>query len=276
MSFKNIVWLASYPKSGNTWSRIFLANYLLNATEPVPINQVHRIGIGDSVAKAYTLVNNGRYDPMDYIGHLKLREKVMRGITGNGADINFVKTHSLNDLAFGYRLIDPAFTRSAVYILRHPYDVAISYARHYGVTPSKACEAISRGDNTTMADATSVKQYIGSWSDHVTGWTRTKKFPVLTLRYEDLKTDPHGAFREMLEFLSVTVDDERLDRAVRFSSFDELRKQEDKEGFIERSKNTERFFHTGTSGQWEGVLSADDIALLTKAHGRVMKRFGYL
>ncbi len=273
---KNIVWLASYPKSGNTWSRIFLANYLLGTLEPIPINQVHRIGIGDSVANAYRIVDGGRYDPMDHMGHLRLREKVLRGIVNNGADLNFVKTHNAKDSAFGVELIVPRYTRAAVYILRDPLDVVVSYARHYGQTPAAAARAISRPDNTTSADATSVKQYLGNWSLHVTGWTETGDFPVHMMRYEDMKADPLNAFAGLLGFLGIPIDAERLARAVGFSSFDEMKRQESVTPFIERSTNLDRFFHTGETGQWKAALSPEDVAFLRERHGKVMTKYGYL
>ena len=277
MSRKNLVWLASYPKSGNTWTRIFLANFLLNPDQPVPINEVHRIGIGDSVSGAYKKINAGRYDPADYMGHLQQRSRVLSAIANNGADLNFLKTHNLNDAAFGVRLIDPALTRAAVYIIRHPLDVAISYARHYGQTPSKACQSITRSDNTTVADANNVKQYLGTWSDHVRGWTQTRQFKVHTMRYEDMQADPRSSFSALLDFLGIPNDDpDRLDRAVRFSSFDEVAKQETEGGFIERSSSNDRFFHSGTSGQWRGVLSDEDIAHVEKTQGKMMRKFGYL
>jgi hypothetical protein len=275
-ALKNIVWLASYPKSGNTWSRIFLANYLLATLEPIPINQVHRIGIGDSVANAYRIVAGGRYDPMDTMGHLRLRERVLRGVVNNGADLNFVKTHNAKDRAFGVELILPHYTRAAVYILRNPLDIVVSYGRHYGQTPAQAARSISRADNTTSADPTSVKQYLGNWSDHVTGWTATEDFPVHVMRYEDLKADPQEAFAGLLRFLGIPIDGERLERAVRFSSFDEMKRQESVTPFIERSANLDRFFHTGETGQWKSALSPEDVAFLRERHGKVMNKYGYL
>lgn len=275
MPLKNIVWLASYPKSGNTWIRIFLANYLLNPDEPLPINQVHRIGTGDSVAGIYMRLNNGRYDPMDRMGHLKLRQKVMRAIGNNGADLNLVKTHNMNDSAFGHQLIDASLTRSAVYIVRNPLDVAISYARHYGQTPSQACRAISRTDNTTTADKANVGQYLGRWTDHVRGWTKTKAFPVHILRYEDIEATPEQAFTGLLKFIGVPPDKERVAKAVRFSSFEEVSGQEQASGFIEQSQNNQKFFHSGTSQQWEGVLSEEDIAHVHEMNAPMMRKFGY-
>lgn len=275
MSLKNIVWLASYPKSGNTWLRIFLANYLLNLEKPVPINQVHRIGIGDAIAKTYAMVNKGVYDPADRRTHLRDRDKVLRRIVANGADMNFVKTHCENGVAFGTQLIPPRYTRAAIYILRDPRDMVLSYARHYGQTPSETIATISRTDNATLADMRNVEQYLGTWSNHVLSWTRSRKFPVHTMRYEDMHDRAKETFGGLLEFLSVPVEDERLEKAIRFSSFDEVRAQEDRDSFIERSEKTDKFFHTGKTGQWEGNLSDEDLTNLARNHGQVMAKFGY-
>ncbi len=275
-TLKNLVWLASYPKSGNTWTRIFLANYLLGREQPIPINQVHRLGMGDAIAKAYAMVAGRPIDTADHAGMLALRPKVLRGIAGNGADVNFVKTHNIRDIAFGTELIPPPFTRSAVYILRDPRDLVLSYARHYDMTPERAVEAIGRDDNATVGDKTSVPQYLGNWSRHVRSWTERVPFPVLTLRYEDLQADPTANFAKLLVHLGFQPDPERLARAVRFSAFEEVSRQEATHGFIEKSPTAERFFSKGTAGQWESDLAPELAARIEAEHGAVMRAHGYL
>jgi len=273
---KNLVWLASYPKSGNTWTRIFLANYLLKTTTPMPINQVHRIGMGDSIAKAYALVAKRPIDTKDFRGTLALRPHVLRGIANNGADINLVKTHNIRDLAFGTELIPTPLTRSAVYILRNPLDMVVSYARHYAMTPEATVSAIARADNSIAADAENVMQFLGNWSRHVKSWTEKAPFPVLTLRYEDMHETPVETFGALVRHLGMEIDESRLARAIKFSSFDEVSGQEAKTGFVERSANSEKFFHSGRSGQWETALSPNLVDRICADHGTVMKRHGYL
>ncbi len=273
---KSIVWLASYPKSGNTWLRIFLANYIFNKPEPVPINQVHHLGIGDAIAKTYRMVSKGQFDVTDPRSTMAWRELVLRGIVGNKANVNFVKTHNENGSAFGGRLIPKTFSRSAIYILRNPLDMVISYASHYGQTIDEAIEASSRSDNVLVGHGENAFQFLGNWSNHVVGWARAKDFPVLTLRYEDMKADPHKAFSKAVRHIGLPMDEELLDRAIRFSSFDEVRKQEDADGFVENSENQQRFFRSGQSGQWQSVLSDEQIDRMRKVHGTVMKRYNYL
>ncbi|MEM7597098.1 MAG: sulfotransferase domain-containing protein [Pseudomonadota bacterium] len=273
---KSIIWLASYPKSGNTWTRIFLANYLMNADHPVPINQVHRFGMGDTITKTYQMVAGGPFDLQNHDVILKLRDRVLRGIVGNNADVNFVKTHNIRSKAFGVDLIPPQFTRSAVYIMRDPRDVVLSYARHFGMTHAQTVEAVSSKDNTTVSDQSTVFQYLGSWSEHVNSWTKNKVFPTLVLRYEDLQTKPEESFSSLLKHIGIPVDEKRLDKAIGFSSFKELSKQESEDGFAEASVKSDAFFSKGTSGQWVDELDADLALETRKKHEAVMKKFGYL
>lgn len=275
MPRKNIVWLASYPKSGNTWTRIFLANYVFARDEPIPINQVHRLGVGDSVTKSYQKVARGDFDPTDYRQTLALRGKVLRAISANEADVNFVKTHCIHSKALGVELIPPHLTRSAVYIIRNPLDMLLSYARHYGQTPEQAASSIGRDDNTTVASGDTVKQYLGNWSRHVRSWTRTRAFPVLVIRYEDMLADPEKSFTALVRHVGLNVDREKLERAIRFSSFEEVSRQESQEPFIERSNNSERFFHTGKAGQWKDALAPELVERVRRDHASVMAEFGY-
>jgi len=284
ISRKNIVWLASYPKSGNTWLRIFLANYLFGRTTPMPINQVHRLGLGDSIEKMYRMVAqrtaNGLvkapFDIADYRQSLALRGKVLEGIVSNNADVNFVKTHNDRTKAFGVELIPPRLTRSAIYIVRNPLDMVLSYARQYDQTPDFSATAIGRPDNSTAGANGTVAQFLGTWSGHVRNWARCRDFPVLVLRYEDMKADPEAAFTRALKHIGIPPDAEKVARAVRFSSFEELKKQEGATGFIERSPSSARFFHSGGSGQWRDELSPESAARIRKDHAKTMRKFGYL
>ena len=273
---KSIVWLASYPKSGNTWLRMFLANYLLRTSEPMPLGKVHRIALGDALLPAYRAIAKRPVDPKDEAAVLALRPAVLGAIVANQADINLVKTHNQNIVLKGLDLIPARLTRLALYVVRNPLDMVLSYADHYGMPVASAAAAISAPSNQIVPDAANVAQYLGSWSDHVSGWTRTRKFPVCTVRYEDMIADPEKTFFTVLKRMRVPLDGARLDRAIEFSSFDQLRSQEDDHGFIEKSRHADRFFRSGQAGQWREQLAPDIVGLVCERHGKVMRRFGYL
>ena len=273
---KSIVWMASYPKSGNTWTRIFLANYMANAPKPIPINNAHRIAIGDAIAKTYSMVAGRPIDTQDIDLTLQMRPRVLRGIVSNNADINLVKTHNARIVAHGIPLIPDELTRSAMYIMRNPLDMVLSYARHYGISQADACHAVSHPDNVNMPTESMVVQFIGSWSDHVRSWTGKSAYPVLVLRYEDLLADPHTHFAKVIEHVGLPVEPERLDRAIRFASFKELSAQEKTQGFVEKSQESDAFFAKGTSDQWKTDLKPRLVKQMKHAHRKVMKQFGYL
>lgn len=272
---KSIVWLASYPKSGNTWLRIFLANYLANASEPLPINKVHKFGMGDSIAKTYRMVARRDIDVTDYKLTLQLRPMVLRGIVANNADVNLVKTHNICSHAYGVELIPANVTRQAIYIIRNPLDVVLSYGRHYGMTPEQTIYAFSRSDNSSAAEASTVAQFLGSWSDHVKSWDQGTAFPTLVIRYEDMLENPTETFAKVLTSMGIEPEAEQLEKAIRFSSFDEVSKQESETQFLEKSPNSERFFAKGTSGQWRTDLDPELVAQVRRDHKRMMKKYGY-
>jgi len=273
---KSIVWMASYPKSGNTWARIFLANYIANAREPVPINKAHGVAMGDSITKTYRMVAQGPLDVTDIDATLKLRPRVLRGIVANNADINLVKTHNARVTARGVALIPEEVTRSAIYILRNPLDMVLSYARHYGMTPEQAVQTVSHPDNANPPDEETVTQFMGAWSDHVRSWTSKSAYPLLVLRYEDMLADPRACFARMVQHLGMPLDPERLDRAILFSSFEEVSEQEKQQGFVEKSEQAERFFARGQKDQWKTDLPAKLVKRMKHAHRKVMQKFGYL
>ncbi|MFD1157255.1 sulfotransferase domain-containing protein [Roseovarius aestuarii] len=271
----SIVWLASYPKSGNTWTRAFLSNYLINPEQPIPINQMNRFGMGDSIAKTYHMVAGREINMGDLGLVLSLREKVLRGIVANNADINFAKTHNIKSIAQGVELIPDRFTRSAIYILRNPLDMVLSYARHYGMSAEQATKMIGSKDNASAPSKTNAADYLGTWSAHVESWTAAANYPVLVLRYEDLLEDPETHFAKAVEHVGLPVDEKRLKKAIKFSSFKELSKQEKKGGFVEKSEQAKTFFTKGTSGYWKDELDKDLVRRIRRDHRIVMKRYGY-
>ncbi len=274
---KTILWLASYPKSGNTWLRLFLFNYLFDPDIPAPINQAHRVGPSDATAALYRTAAKGRpFDPRDTKAAFALRPKVIAAHANTGAAVNFMKTHNANTDMAGTPLIPPALTRGALYVIRDPLDMAVSFAHHYEVDHDHVTQAIDSASHITVPDDTVVQQYLGNWSKHVRSWERAKGFPTKVLRYEDMIAEPHTTFAAALAFIGAPVDDARLDKAIRFASFDEAQKQEAEHGFVERSAGATRFFRSGKTGEGRTTLSPDHIARIERDHEAVMRRHGYL
>ena len=153
--------------------------------------------------------------------------------------------------------------------------MVLSYAKHFGLSHDEAAYAICTSTNANAADEKTVWQFLGSWSDHVKTWTEAKGFPVCVLRYEDMLKKPEETFSEALNAMGITPGPERLARAIEFSSFKEVRKQEEKKECAERSPHSEKFFNKGQSGYWKDDLSDELVQKIRQNNKKMMKRYGY-
>ncbi len=273
---QTIIWLASYPKSGNTWLRAFLANYLMGGSEAIPINDLGRIGFGDSSWPAYRDAAGRDPNLMAIADLLRIRRQVLETIADNGADINLVKTHHARTRIKGHWLIPADLTRTAIYLVRNPLDMVVSYADHWGTTQEFAARHIALPTNGIPASKKTVAQYLGNWSEHVRSWEKAENYRALILRYEDLLADPEGSFTKIVRHVGAPVEPDALRLSLQFSSFNALSAQEAETGFDERGPKQSRFFRRGGAGNWQEELDPELADKIRKDHGAVMKQYGYL
>lgn len=273
----NLVWLASFPKSGNTWLRLFIANYLMNTKEPFPINKAHLLTFGDMMGAPYEKLAGKPLAGLDDSEIDALRPRVHRALAAQKADIMLVKTHQAVISRGKLSTVTNDVTKASIYIIRNPLDVAVSYAHHYGRQPSEIVEALNSSWHKLPGDKKStVTQYLGRWSDHVLSWADNRKLSPLVLRYEDMIREPESSFSQVINHLGLDVDRERLQRAIEFSSFGELSKQEQDSDFVERSKNADRFFRGGRIGDGLEALGTAEVQRVVDDHRDVLLRFQYL
>ncbi|HEX3983742.1 MAG TPA: sulfotransferase domain-containing protein, partial [Acidisoma sp.] len=171
-----------------------------------------------------------------------------------------------------------AVTGGAIYILRDPRDVAISFSRHLGLSLDRTIAFMNDPEAATGGTDTAVYVRLATWSAHVHFWTCRPHPTLHVMRYEDMRTDPTAVFGGLVRFLGQEPPAERLARAIAHSDFDELRRQEEAAGgFVEQpQKAGDAFFRVGQSGQWRGTLTHAQTARIERDHGTVMQRFGYL
>jgi hypothetical protein len=270
-----IVWLASYPKSGNTWLRVFLHNLFRAPDEPYDINRIDKFSVSDSAAGWYRQFDPRPATQLSFEEIAQLRPKVHKLLTGIFPDNVFVKTHAALVEAHGTPTITMEQTAGAIYVVRNPLDVAISYADHYGRTLDAAIEEVCRKGLQTATTDRHVYELIGSWSEHVASWTARPSPALHVMRYEDMLSDPERAFGSVVKFLGLNASRARLLKAIEQSSFKTMQEQEAQKGFEERSDKSKRFFREGRAGQWREVLTAAQIDAVVAAHRQQMARFGY-
>jgi len=272
-----IIWLASYPKSGNTWLRAFLANFMQDARQPLPINDLPNHILGDNMVVHYLQYSGLKPEQLTPETVARLRPKVHQWMAlSRGQDV-FVKTHNVIARVLGTALITPEATAGAIYVVRNPFDVAVSFAHHYQVTLDRAVESLNAESYCLPAQGGQVEQYLSSWSRHARSWTEAPGMTLHLMRYEDMKATPLKAFGALVAFLGLPKDMDRLKRAVRFSDFDELKSQEGRTRFVEsRPDGKSPFFRDGRAGQWRDVLTPAQVAALTEANRAMLEKMGYL
>lgn len=274
-----IFWLASYPKSGNTWLRTFLMNYRRDEGQPCNINELNTGMIASSRIWVDDVCGFDTADlRQDEIENL--RPEVYRW-TSTEAETGFHKIHDAYRITVSGRpLVDDVATRGAIYVIRNPLDVAPSYANHRGCSIDDAISHMANPDyalaRSDRALSDQLLQFMGTWSHHVTSWVDAPDLNLLTLRYEDMHADPVGTFGKVVRFLDMEQDEERLGRAIAFSQFEVVAAQEAQSGFRERPARAERFFRKGQAGDWRTSLNEGQVSRIIRDHGTVMQRFGYL
>lgn len=271
-----IIWLASYPKSGNTWMRSFIHNLLRDPQDGYDINKISDFTSSEASAIRYRLFLKKPWQEWTHQDIMNVRFQVQRQICAEQMDDKFVKTHNCLILYGGKPLIYPEFTAGCIYIIRNPLDVVISFAHHVGATIDQAIDAISDPFTISETNEKQVLEVYRSWSMHVESWTYQTSPNRLVVRYEDMLEHPRSTFGRVAQFLGLKPTTDRLIRAIENSSFDKLRSQEEEQGFKERPQQLERFFRSGTANQWREVLTDAQIDKVVKAHRDQMKRWGYL
>ena len=277
-SMARIVWLASYPKSGNTWLRALLCNFIADAGRPLRLADLWRYAADESKPNWYQPYSGGRAPgELSALETAALRTHVQRDIAASAAGaVALVKTHNFFGGLEGYRLQDLELTAGAIYVVRSPLDVVPSMADHFGVSLDEAIDFLSNDMTGTPGDEANVASVLCSWSTHVRSWCQSGLSKLQVIRYEDLLRKGPATFAKVTAFLGMERDPARLKRAIRSASVEELRRQEESEGFAERSPNSQRFFSHGLKGRRREPLSAGQVARIVDQHRPLMAQFGYV
>jgi hypothetical protein len=274
-----IDWLASYPKSGNTWLRLLLANYFSESDDPHDINAP---GVTRGVARARWLFDNFLGLPSSDLTAseaLALQPAAFEIMARRNAAPIWLKVHDQQQRIGSGWLFPATASGAVVYIIRNPLDVAVSNAFHDGHADmdravAKLCDA-----RRVIGDrgSTQMPQLIGDWSTHVRSWADQSEIPVLVVRYEDMLANTADALALVLAFArpEVPILPRKLELAVAHSRIEQLQSAERRAGFREAPRPGTAFFRSGRSGDWRHHLSIAQADRIRAAHLAVMKRFGY-
>ncbi len=275
-----IVWLASYPKSGNTWFRAFITALLNPGLAEVDINSLHPTTIASSRQLFDELagVSSADLSPEEVD---RLRPRVYRQNALESDDMIYHKIHDAwIRLPDGEPLVPADVTRAVVYFIRNPLDVVLSFAHHLNTSFDKTI-AIMNNPGYAFCDRgdrlhNQLRQRLLTWSGHVKSWVDESKLPVVVMRYEDMLASPEETFARAVSFLGLNHTPGEIRTALDYCTFARLQKQEEEKGFAEKSAKADTFFRKGTAGDWQQVLTQEQVRRITEEHGEVMKQYGYL
>jgi hypothetical protein len=273
-----IVWLASYPKSGNTWTRALLSNLvtiMAGEQEALDINSINRFSVGENMTSFYKDILGYAPGPEHRKEIAETRHQVQAAIADQFEGLIFVKTHNALVVEHEHSIINFAVTSGAIYIVRNPLDVAISLSYHMGRTVDEAIDVMAMPDMETPINDKRVHEIWGSWSRNVESWTRKPHRTIYVMRYEDMLHDPEKVFGGLAHHLLLNPTPAELKLAISRASFESVQAQEDAEGFKEKPKQAKRFFREGRADQWKEGLTPQQVERIVGAHRMQMERFGY-
>lgn len=277
---QGIFWLASYPKSGNTWMRILLSNLLYPEQAPVDINQIP--------ATQFSVVSRPFFDEMTGLSASdltfeeidRLRPDVCRSWLTKNHEVTFLKIHDAYPAGdTQYPVIPEDISLGAIYMVRNPLDVAVSYAHHINRSLEKTIDLMCRKDALLCGKPDrlplQLPQRLLSWSGHIDSWLNSP-LAVHVVRYEELLRDPLPNCAAIIDFLGFEFNESQIETAIKHSSFERLQQQETRSGFIERMVPTQNFFRSGTIGSWKKSLDSRQVDRIISEHHLWMSRLGYL
>lgn len=296
-----VSWLASYPKSGNTWLRLMIQVYVNKQTDQdgnLDINNTPDIQLYPARRSSFDDILGVNASDLTAAEVLAWRPVALRIELQRPMPPWILKTHDarvflappqINDEGqpqclpandpTAIALIPPDVTHSALYLVRDPRNVAPSLAKHLDISLDDAI-AVMADDHRLMGgswsrQAVQLWQFWSSWNKNVDSWLEPAPFPVRVIRYEDMRANPEQALTQALETLGFSPDPLKVTAAVAATRLDRLRQLEEQVGFIERGSSGP-FFGEGRIGSWQHDLTPVQIAKIESDHGATMRRLGYL
>ena len=279
-----IVWLASYPKSGNTLLRSFISSYFFTKYGTFNFEILKKIPLFPSDF----FFNELKLDTLNeleliknYINaQKKLNEKNLK------KTIQFLKTHSSFFKINNYNFTDSENSLGAIYVVRDPRDVAISFANHMSLSLDEAAKRLIY-ESGTINKKTKIKTYVGSWGFNYNSWKKIGNEKLLLLKYEDLISKKEQTIKKILNFLEnltnaqFNIDEKKIKNIISSTSFEKMQETEKKEGFFEAAKDPQtgqvkKFFKSGTNNQWKKILDLKNKNIIEDKFKKEMSELGYL
>ena len=282
-----IIWLASYPKSGNTYLRAFLSAYYFSKNGEFDFSQISNIDQFPHEKFFKEKVNSIAEASKQWVPMQKEINKDRR--------IRFFKTHSFLGNYQGNQFTTPETTLGAIYIVRDPRNVLTSLKNHYSFDDDEALKMITDKTRSLMSNNGSHASltYISSWAENYLSWFKNNQFRRIFVKYEDLLNNKYETFRDIIVFTNTLmnnvegVNKSKLQKAIETTNFNVLKKKEISETFDGsessfknwrnfHSENKNLFFNLGPENNWKKILKTEISNKIVNSFEKEMKKIGYL
>ena len=280
-----IIWIASYPKSGNTWVRSLLSTYLYSNDGIFNFDLLKKIQQFPS--KQYFEFFLKDFTDIKKISNHWIAAQDRINLFNN--DTTFLKTHSVLCTFENNPFTNKFNTKAAIYVVRDPRNVVTSILNHYSIKNiEESFDFIAKNrltiiNNQTFDDHS--PQYIGTWKQNYKSWRDMKFAPRIIIKYEDLINDTKKTFLSILNFLNtlidIKIDEKKIVNSVNSCSFDILANKEASEGFKEAVINEKtgkkiKFFNLGKKNNWQNLLKPEIEEKIRLVFNSEMKELGYI
>ena len=282
-----IFWIASYPKSGNTWLRTLISSYYYSK-DGIYDNSIIK-KIGQFPEKRH--FNKFEYDQTVVTDTSRLWLKAQENINKDN-QLRFFKTHNVFGSLNNQKFTNRQNSIGCIYIVRDPRNVITSLKNHYEMNDEQALKWMANEKQfiydvqNLEKDGYSDFQFISSWETNYKSWTVQKQIPFMIVKYESLLKETYVVFKDIVEFINKTtginnkINKERLKNSVQSTSFNKLKENEKKHGFSEAisSKKTNEkipFFFLGPDNDWKKILSEDIKIKLNRTYEKNLKELSY-
>ena len=283
-----IIWLASYPKSGNTLVRALLSSYFFSKDGIFNFKLIKYIKQFPNAGLFENLGINIENDKEVVKNYIKVQESI-----NQKNSIQFLKTHSYLFNIDNNPFTDLNNTLGAIYIVRDPRNVVTSNAHHYNISIEESLLRMTSsvhygGDIKSKHEADRAKVYLGSWSSNFNSW---KSFePVgkyLLIKYEELISNKEETLLKILKYIhklkkiNFVPDNKKLKNIIESTTFENMKSEEEKSGFSEsktilKTGKKIPFFNLGPKNKWENILEPKIIKKIENSFNVEMKELGYL
>ena len=280
-----IIWIASYPKSGNTWVRSLLASYLYSNNGVFNFDLLKKI-------KQFPSKQYFEFFLKDFTDIKKISDywiAAQERIRLFNKETIFLKTHSALCTLENNPFTNKRNTKAVIYIVRDPRNVITSLSHHYSLNIDQAFDFINDKNRMLLKNEYGqgnfgIATVLGNWSEHYKSWKNINFAPILIVRYEDLINDVKKTFMSILNFLSnltkIGIDEKKIINTIDSCRFDVLSNKEKNEGFIESvdhkvSGKKLKFFNLGKKNDWKNLLDPKIEEQIRFKFNKEMKELGY-